>query len=117
MSSEQTIKPKNRVNVNLIKAILTLLDENGKSIESYSLEKNSETTIGRDKSNDITFNDMSVSTNHCVIKIDDKDVYIKDESRYGTFVEGDNLNKKAKRLLDGDKIRISNFNFKIRIIE
>ena len=66
-------------------------------------------TIGRKKDNQITFNEVSISRNHCEIIKKDKDIFIKDlGSKYGTF----KYIKEEQEINIGDSITLISGNFK-----
>ncbi len=63
-----------------------------------------ETSIGRSKSNDITFTNSTVSRSHAVLALRKDGFYIFDtESKAGVFVNGEQIAKGTK-LSDGDTI-------------
>ena len=81
----------------------------GVKIKHFHLEKN-RTTLGRKPKNDIVFDNIVVSGEHCAFELKGlADVYVEDMgSTNGTYINGQML--KAKRLLqDGDTISIGNF--------
>lgn len=75
-------------------------------LKSKAIElSNVETYIGRDMSNAVALNDLSVSRQHCVIKMEGKVFTIFDlNSHNGTFVNGIPINERA--LKTGDKIEV-----------
>ncbi len=62
-----------------------------------------ETRVGRDSSNSLTINDLSLSRRHCVLVRQGQEYVIRDlDSRNGTFVNGSPISE--KRLSHGDEI-------------
>lgn len=81
----------------------------GVEIQHVQLQKD-RTTLGRRPYNDIVFDNMLVSGEHCVFELQGiADVYITDVgSTNGTYINGQMI--KSRRLLrDGDIIAIGNF--------
>jgi hypothetical protein len=72
--------------------------------------KNDRTTLGRKPHNDIVFDNMVVSGEHCVFELEGiADVYIEDlGSTNGTYING-HMIKSREQLEDGDIIAIGNF--------
>ncbi|MFC5523835.1 FHA domain-containing protein [Polaromonas jejuensis] len=72
--------------------------------------KNDRTTLGRKLHNDIVFDNMIVSGEHCVFELEGlADVYIEDlGSTNGTYING-HMIKSRQQLEDGDIIAIGNF--------
>jgi hypothetical protein len=78
----------------------------------YFEEKNSMYTIGRAETNNITFNDSSVSREHAFMTIDDKGVFVSDRgSKYGTLVKISNYN--YQRFEEHSFFQIDKFLFEI----
>ncbi|HEY0461268.1 MAG TPA: sigma 54-interacting transcriptional regulator [Pyrinomonadaceae bacterium] len=76
---------------------------------SFLLEK-AETSIGRDKTNDLRISDRSISRRHCVIKTDGAEFTIIDfESFNGTFVNGEAIKEQVIR--HGDRITLGDVRF------
>ena len=71
---------------------------------------NDRTTLGRKPHNDIVFDNMVVSGEHCVFELEGiADVYIEDlGSTNGTYING-HMIKSRQQLEDGDIIAIGNF--------
>ncbi|HRU52058.1 MAG TPA: FHA domain-containing protein [Planctomycetota bacterium] len=62
-------------------------------------------TIGRDLSNKVVLNDLSISSKHALIKVEGENAWLEDlNSTNGTQVNGDRIQKKC--LQDGDRISI-----------
>jgi hypothetical protein len=81
----------------------------GVEIKHIRLEKD-RTTLGRKPHNDIVFNNLVVSGEHCVFELEGiADVYAEDlNSTNGTYINGHML--KSRQLLeDGDQLGIGNF--------
>jgi hypothetical protein len=71
----------------LILECLTLDKENNKFLYIISLEKKGDIKIGRGQVCDILFSDASVSRIHCVLSVEGKNVYLKDNgSKFGTLI-------------------------------
>ncbi|WP_332776264.1 FHA domain-containing protein [Polaromonas sp.] len=72
--------------------------------------QNDRTTLGRKPHNDIVFDNMVVSGEHCVFELEGiADVYIEDlGSTNGTYING-NMIKSRRLLQDRDIIAIGNF--------
>ena len=71
----------------LILESLTLDKENNKFLYVISLEKSGEIKMGRGQFCDILLSDVSVSRIHCLLIIDGKNIYIRDnDSKFGTLV-------------------------------
>lgn len=81
----------------------------GVEIKHVYLE-NDRTTLGRKPHNDIVFNNMVVSSEHCVFELRGiADVFIEDlGSTNGTYING-HMIKSQQKLRDGDVIAIGNF--------
>lgn len=81
----------------------------GVEIKHVYLE-NDRTTLGRKPHNDIVFNNMVVSSEHCVFELRGiADVFIEDlGSTNGTYING-HMIKSKQRLHDRDVIAIGNF--------
>ncbi len=63
-----------------------------------------ETSVGRSKSCDIVFSNMTVSRSHAVIALRKDGFYVFDtESKTGVFVNGEQI-KKSQRIFNGDVI-------------
>jgi Nif-specific regulatory protein len=72
--------------------------------------KESETTIGRDKTNDIRIPDRSISRQHCLIKSEGESFTLIDvESFNGTFVNGAAV--KEQTINHGDQITLGDVRF------
>lgn len=80
----------------------------GVEIRHVPLRKN-RTTLGRRPENDIVFDNMIVSGQHCAFELEGvADVYVEDlHSTNGTYINGKMV--KRQRLHDGDVIAIGNF--------
>jgi hypothetical protein len=80
----------------------------GVEIKHVYLQKD-RTTLGRAPENDIVFDNMVVSSHHCVFELKGlADVYIEDlRSTNGTYINGKMV--KRQRLHDGDVVAIGNF--------
>lgn len=80
----------------------------GVEIRHVPLRKN-RTTLGRRPENDIVFDNMVVSGQHCAFELEGvADVYIEDlHSTNGTYINGKMI--KRQLLHDGDVIAIGNF--------
>jgi len=71
----------------LILECLTLDKENNKFLYIISLEKKGDIKIGRGQVCDILFSDASVSRIHCVLSVEGKNVFLKDNgSKFGTLI-------------------------------
>ena len=69
-----------------------------------------ETSIGRDKGNDIRIPDRSISRRHCLIKNDGETFTITDFGSFnGTFVNG--VSVKEKMLAHGDRVTLGDIRF------
>jgi len=77
---------------------------------TFALREN-ETTIGRDKTNDIRIPDRSISRQHCVIKRSGGEIFtlIDFESFNGTFVKGAAI--KEQTITHGDQITLGDVLF------
>ena len=76
---------------------------------SFALDK-SETSIGRDKANDIRIPDRSISRRHCLIKRDDAGFTITDAGSFnGTFINGGAV--KTGALAHGDRVTLGDVRF------
>lgn len=72
-------------------------------------------TIGRDMNNNITINDLMMSSKHATLLFRDGLYALKDEmSSHGTFVNDDNIGFEPRILKDGDMIRMGETIFKFR---
>ena len=59
-----------------------------------------------------------VSRNHATVFLNDDDYYIKDNSKNGTFVNGEKLeNERAVMLRDGDTIELADEAFIVHIVQ
>ncbi len=88
------LKPDKKVYALLV----NMANEEKYSITCY------ETSIGRSRSNDITFTNSTVSRSHAVLALRKDGFYIFDtESKAGVFVNGEQITKGTK-LSDGDTI-------------
>lgn len=78
--------------------------------------KNDRTTLGRKPHNDIVFDNMVVSGDHCVFELKGiADVYVKDlGSTNGTYING-HMIKSPQQLEDGDLIAIGKFRLLFRV--
>ena len=73
-------------------------------------------TVGRQLGNFITLNDDQLSRFHCVIEMKRGVLGVRDlGSRNGTYVNGEKI--KAKRLQDGDKVRVGKTEFVVDLGE
>jgi pSer/pThr/pTyr-binding forkhead associated (FHA) protein len=81
----------------------------GVEVKHVYLEKD-RTTLGRKPHNDIVFNNMVVSGEHCVFELKGiADVYVEDlASTNGTYING-HMIKSRQKLKDHDIIGIGNF--------
>ena len=71
----------------LILESITLDKENNKFLYVLSLDKDEEIKVGRGQVCDILLSDVSVSRIHCLISVEGKNVYIKDNnSKFGTLI-------------------------------
>jgi len=72
--------------------------------------KEGETTIGRDKTNDIRIPDRSISRRHCLIK-NDREIFtiIDFESFNGTFINGATV--KEQTIMHGDNLKLGDVLF------
>lgn len=76
---------------------------------SFTLNED-ETSIGRDKTNDIRIPDRSISRRHCLIKTDGKTFRIIDFGSFnGTFVNGTAINEET--INHGDRVTIGDVRF------
>ncbi|MRD48208.1 FHA domain-containing protein [Caenimonas koreensis] len=80
----------------------------GVEIKHVYLQKD-RTTLGRSPDNDIVFDNMVVSSRHCVFELKGlADVYIEDlRSTNGTYINGQMVRR--QKLRDGEVIAIGNF--------
>ena len=66
---------------------ITVDDENNKFLYIISLEKNHEIKVGRGSTSDILISDASISRNHCLLSIEGKNIYLKDNnSKFGSLI-------------------------------
>lgn len=81
----------------------------GVEIKHVYLQKD-RTTLGRSPDNDIVFDNMVVSSHHCVFELRGlADVFIEDlRSTNGTYINGEMV-KQRRKLRDGEVIAIGNF--------
>lgn len=81
----------------------------GVEIMRVSLKK-AKTTLGRKRHNDVVFDNMVVSGEHCVFEVqDNSDVYLEDlGSTNGTYLNG-RMIRTRERLRDNDAIGVGNF--------
>ncbi len=71
----------------LILESLTLDKEKNKFLYVISLENNGEFKIGRGQMSDILLSDASISRVHCLLSVEGKNIYIKDnDSKFGTLI-------------------------------
>ena len=71
----------------LVLESLTLDKENNKFLYVISLEKSGEIKMGRGQICDILLSDVSVSRVHCLLIVEGKNIYIKDnDSKFGTLI-------------------------------
>ena len=71
----------------LILESLTLDKENNKFLYVISLDKKDDIKVGRGQFCDILLSDVSVSRIHCLINVEGKNVYIRDnDSKFGTLI-------------------------------
>ena len=71
----------------LILESLTLDKENNKFLYVISLDKKDEIKVGRGDLCDVLLSDVSVSRIHCLLSVEGKNVYIKDNnSKFGTLI-------------------------------
>ena len=71
----------------LVLESLTLDKENNKFLYVISLDKSGEIKMGRGQLCDILLSDVSVSRVHCLLIVEGKNIYIKDnDSKFGTLV-------------------------------
>ncbi len=79
--------------------------------QSYTI-KRTHYNIGRDNSNDMVLDDPEISRIHSRISFSGRTYYIKDNSSYGTFVNGQSI--KESPLKDGDEISLCGGRFRFR---
>src|SRR5688572_29867469 len=92
-------------------AKLKIISEKGRG-EIFELNA-AETSIGRDKTNEIVLNDASVSRRHCVIEKRAEKYFISDlESLNGTAVNG--REALGTEISGGDKISVGDFVFRFQ---
>ena len=71
----------------LVLESLTLDKENNKFLYVISLDKKDEIKVGRGQFCDILLSDVSVSRIHCLISVEGKNVFIRDnDSKFGTLI-------------------------------
>ena len=76
---------------------------------------NSDCSIGRGKNNDILINDISVSTNHIKIYLDNNQIYIEDlNSTNGTYIDEHKLEVGSQYELNlGQTLRLGTISYKL----
>lgn len=90
---------------------ITLLFSNGESI-TIQKEVGNKIRIGRDPRNDIKINDISVSRKQCIIAVNEDGFVIKNYSDINaTRVNGEKV-KRAKKIANGDIVKVGNQEFK-----
>ena len=71
----------------LILETLTLDDDDNKFLYIISLDKNKNIKLGRGLLSDILLSDVSISRIHCILSIEGRNVYIRDNnSKFGTLI-------------------------------
>ena len=69
--------------------------------------------IGAGENNQLVLEDETVSWEHACILFEHADLYLYDDSRNGTLVNGEKVNKERRRLNGGDAIQIGQTTFRL----
>ena len=97
-----------------LKGWLVLLDKDKKPIKSFEF-KTDETSIGRDMGNDIVIPDKTVSRFHCIIKIQNHDIYLIEKNSINGILINDYPVVKSI-LQDGMNIQLGKINFIVKLL-
>jgi pSer/pThr/pTyr-binding forkhead associated (FHA) protein len=80
----------------------------------FSLNRQSPTSVGRAKANDIVLEDVSVSSQHCRIRPEDGSFVLHDlKSTNGTFVNERRVTRQA--LAEGDTVKLGETYMQFRL--
>lgn len=79
---------------------------------TYSVNRDGETSIGRQSGNNVILQSSRVSKRHCTLVASNGELIVKDQgSSNGTFVNG--VLAKEKRIKSGDRISVGEFVFEV----
>jgi hypothetical protein len=79
---------------------------------TYAVEKEGETSIGRQSGNNVVLQSVRVSKRHCVLVASNGELLVKDQgSSNGTFING--VLAKERKLKSGDRISVGEFVFEV----